>query len=92
MLMVLIQFTGVVAQIHKGHLYLNYITHLTENYDGNLLDVNKNAKNQTICGSCTHEHLKNKNRYEIEVLFPLELPILSVQEEMRIHGITVPFE
>lgn len=92
MISVLIQFTSVIAQIHKGHLFLNYITHLTENYDGNLEDVRKNTENQSLCQVCTYEHSANKNRYEIEVVFPIELPALMYQSEIRIKGITVPFE
>lgn len=92
MLSILIQFAGVITQIHKGHLYLNYITHITENYDGDLEDVNNHSASQSICNSCTYTHSKYDDRYEIEVVFPITLPAVSYHSNMRISTFTVPFE
>lgn len=92
MLSLLIQFTGVIAQIHKGHLYLNYIMHLTENYDGNLEDVSNHAASNDLCANCTFTHSKMDDRFEIQVSFPIRLQTISFNSRMRITGITSPFE
>ncbi|NLW15842.1 MAG: hypothetical protein GX038_06280 [Erysipelothrix sp.] len=92
MLTLLIQFTSVAANIHKGHLFLNYVTHLTENYDGNLNDVNAHVESTTICDSCTYTHSLIDDRYEINVSFPINISVISYRSKMNITGITSSFE
>ncbi len=89
---IMMQFASVITMIHKGHLYLNYITHLTNNYDGNLMDVSNHSESQKICSSCTYTHSKMDKRYEIEVIFPVDMPVISFASRMRITGITQAFE
>lgn len=88
----MLQFAAAITKIHQGHLYLNYITHLTENYDGNLFDVTKHAAEQSICTNCSFTHSKLGNHVEIEVIFPVQIPVIGFKSQMRIHGMTQAFE
>ena len=92
MLSLLIQFTSVVAQVHRAHLYLNYLTHLTENYDGQLVDVRNHASSQTICRECVYSHVSLDDRYQIDVHFPIRIPSIGYKEDVKIVGITTAFE
>lgn len=89
---VILQFTAVVANIHQAHLYLNYMTHITNNYDGDVDDIKNHERQQTICKSCTYTHTQFNDRLEIEVMMPVRVPVLSYNSQMRIKGISQPFE
>ncbi len=92
MLAILIQFAGVISDIHRGHQYLDYVLHLTDNYDGNLTQVHEHVSSNFICKSCQYSHTKVDNRYEIEVTFPISISSLYYEEVVHIKGFSHAIE
>lgn len=91
-LTLLIQLTFAFSSVHQGHLYLNYLTHITENYDGRLEDVKTHDQTNSVCPECTYEHKKLGDRYELKVFAPVRIPIIKFDSKMEIYSLTTPFE
>ena len=92
MMIVLMQFSGVIATIHRGNQYLDYLLHITDNYDGDLLLVAKHNRTQNICRDCEYQHIALDDRYEVEVRFPITLSSLRYKSSVKIYGLTHRFK
>ena len=92
MLTLLIQFSNVASRIHTGHLYLNYLINIVEDYDGDIELVKKHISRSSICDYCKAQFNKLENRYEIDVSFPIEIKTVTFLENVNISGITSSFE
>lgn len=92
MLTVLFQTTQMLAQLHQGHLYLDYVVSMTEDYDGDIEKVNLHAKNSLMCKRCYFSHQEKDNRWVVTVNLPLNIPVINFEEELIIRGITSRIE
>lgn len=92
MIVILLQFASVIANMHQGHQYLDYLLHLTNNYDGDVSLVNQHASNNQICNQCTYQHHRIDDRYEIVVSFPISIPSIYFEQTLTIRGLTHPIE
>ena len=92
MIVILIQFASVIANMHQGHQYLDYLLHLTNNYDGDLSLVRQHDANHQICRQCTYQHHKLDDRYEVVVSFPISIPSIYFEQSLTIRGLSHPVE
>ena len=88
MLTILVQFANVSNQIHRGHLYLDYVVSMVEDYDGDLDLVSIHTDNSTICNDCTTTFSKVNDRYEVEVSLPISIASIGYFSRLKVTGIT----
>jgi hypothetical protein len=88
MLTILVQFASLSAQIHKGHLFLDYVVSMVEDYDGDLELVNTHMSNSTVCKECTTLYSRVNDRYEVEVSLPISIASIGYFSRIRVTGIT----
>ena len=88
MISVMIQFANLSSQIHKGHLFLDYVISMVEDYDGDLELVNQHVNNSPLCKGCTTVYSSVNKRYEVEVSLPISIASVGYFSHIRIVGIT----
>lgn len=88
-LIFMIQLTGLIYKLHQGHQFLDYITHLINNYDGQMDLVEEKLKSNRICKICEYQLTYLDNQYEVEVKVPFKFPALDIDQAILMRGLSV---
>ena len=81
-------FYGLYYQNHQAHAYRDQISNLIENYDGDMVAVERALDLESLCNSCEYKSSSKDGFVQIEVKYYLRIPVLNINRTITIKGLS----
>lgn len=79
---------GLYHQNHMAHAYRDQISNLIENYDGDLLQVEKALEISNVCSTCSFKVEEVNDMVWIKVFYTMKLNSLSFEYDTELKGLS----